>query len=1078
MTLRLEFVERATRRRARRRAYHGRLVDGTRGQAFIGRTAELERLAEAYARATTGESRMVVVAGEAGIGKTRLVEAFTTRVAAAGGRVLTGGCLPLGAGGLPYGPFVEAFRALFRVVEPAALTALLGPSRGELGRLMPEVRPRPDRVDAAASDGRESDGREPAATDERFAQVRLFELVLGVLERLARVSPVLLVVEDLQWADPSTRDLLAFLARNLRDERVHLVATIRTDEPDPRHAFMSYLAELERGERVDRVDLARFDREDLARLLADELGGTADPDLVDRIWTRTGGNPFYAEQVLAATRETSDGELPARLRDVVLARVSAVSDAGQEVLRVASAAGARIDDELLVTVAELPAPVVREALREVVDRRILVSAGVAADPHFVFRHALLREVIHGDLFPGERARHHAGFAMALEARAAERAAGRTGSGPAPSAAELAYHWDAAGDDPRALAATFEAGQAAERGYAFVEAHRHYLRALELCDRTSVAGEVAEATRVEILARAAETAVLIGEYRAAVEYGRQALASVDATADPARAAGLHERQRWYLWEAGDRAAAAAAVAEAERLIPAHPPSAARSRILAHHAGILMMTGHFAESVPIAEEAIATARSVGSSSDEALALGILGWDLALLGRVDDGIERVRAGLSIADELGGAEGIALGATNLAVLLDRVGRTSEALEVAASGWDRARALGVERTYGGLLLAIAAKAALALGRWDEADEFLRLGLARDPVGSPGIRLRIQRGRLDTFRGDLAVASDALGAARAADEAVGGTEDRAALIAALAELAAVQGRATETRAAVTEGLRMAAEGPPDPALASLAAAGLRVEADAAAKARAHRDEAGLEDARRRAQAIIGQVERIAAMLSVPEGVTTAVVEPTRDRVLAALCRAEASRLEERDEPAGWLAVADGFDAIGRPYPAAYARFRAGAGLLRARGSRPDATAALSAARSTAARLGARPLLAEIDLLARQARLDVEGETATAGSEAAGPRVPADRPGGAARDAAAGLDLTAREVEVLRLLSAGWSNQEIANALFISRKTASVHASNIYDKLGAANRVEAAAIAHRLGLDEDVPPPPGSVAAVR
>jgi Predicted ATPase len=694
-------------------------VDGARGQAFIGRTAELERLAGAYARATAGGSGMVIVAGEAGIGKTRLVEALSDRVASIGGRVLAGGCLPLGTGGLPYAPFVEAFRALFRQVDPGALPALLGPSRGELARLMPEVRARPDRLAAEGSGDGRDDGPSRSAPDDRFAQVRLFELVLGVLDRLARVAPLVVVIEDLQWADPSTRDLVAFLVRNLRDERVLLIATIRTDELDRGHTFMGYLAELERGDRVDRVDLARFDRDDLARLVADELGRSPDPELVDRTWERTGGNPFYAEQVLAASRETSGGELPARLRDVVLARVSAVSDAGQEVLRVASAAGARIDDELLVAVAVLPAPVVREALREVVDRRILVRAGGAADPHYAFHHALLQEVIHGELFPGERALHHAGYAAALEARAAARAAGRPNSGPAPTPAELAYHWDAAGDDRRALTATIEAGRAAEQGYAFLEAHRRYLRALELWDRVAAAGD-ASGDRVAILARAAETAMLIGEYRAAVELGQQALDSVDSDADPVRAAALHERQRWYLWEAGDRAAAAAAVAEAERLIPTDPPSAARARILAHHAGILMLSGRFAESVAIAEDAIAVARSVGSRGDEALALGVLGWDLALLGQVDDGIGWVRAGLTIADELGGAEGIALGATNLAVLLDRVGRTADALDVAASGWERARALGVERTYGGLLLAIAAKAAIALGRWDEADKIGR----------------------------------------------------------------------------------------------------------------------------------------------------------------------------------------------------------------------------------------------------------------------------------------------------------------------------------------------------------------------
>ena len=353
------------------------------------------------------------------------------------------------------------------------------------------------------------------------------------------------------------------------------------------------------------------DRDDLVRLVADELGRTPEPDLAARIWERTGGNPFYAEQVLAAARETSDGVLPPRLRDVVLARLAAVSEAGQEVLRVASAAGTRIDDELVTAVAELPPAVVRAALREVVDRRILIAAGGTADPHFVFRHALLQEVIHGDLFPGERARCHAGFAVALEARAADRALGRSGAGPAPTAEELAYHWDAAGDDRRALAATIEAGRAAERVYAWLDAHRHYLRAIELWERVGDAAQPASIDRTELLVRAAETAILIGQYRLAVELGRAAIAGVDPVAEPARAAALHERQRWYLWEAGDRAAAAVALAEAERLIPTRPPSAARARILAHKAGILLFGGRLAESIPVAEEAIAVAREVGSA-----------------------------------------------------------------------------------------------------------------------------------------------------------------------------------------------------------------------------------------------------------------------------------------------------------------------------------------------------------------------------------------------------------------------------------------------------------------------------------
>ncbi|MFL5641027.1 MAG: helix-turn-helix transcriptional regulator [Chloroflexota bacterium] len=1028
-------------------------MDGARGQAFIGRAAELERLVAAYARAAAGDACTVVLAGEAGIGKTRLVEAFARRISAVGGRVMAGGCLPLGAGGLPYGPFVEALRAVVRDVDPGALPALLGPGRAELGRLMPDVRMTVDRGHGVAP-GATTAGDGPSgleATEDRFAQVRLFELILGVLERLARLSPVALIVEDLQWADPSTRDLVAFLVRNVRDERVLLLTTIRTDGSDTGGTFLPYLAELERGDRVDRIDLSRFEREDLMALMTDELGRAPDPELVDRTLERSGGNPFFVEQILAVSNETSPAVLPARLRDVLLARVAAVSETGQEVLRVASAAGGRLDDDLLATVSDLPPSAVRDGLREAIDRRILVSSAGGSEESYVFTHALLREVIEASLLPGERTRLHARYAEALEGRLRDRAAGRRATGPPPTAAEIADHWQAAGDDRRALVAAVEAALAAERAAAFPDAHRRYLTALELWDGVPDAAPALD--RAGVLVRAAETAVLIGEYRAAVGLGERAIALVDASADPARAASLHERQRWYLWEAGDQAAAAAAVDVAERLVPTDPPSAARARILAHRAGLLMLAGRLTDSIPFAEAAVALARAVGSRSDEALALGILGWDMALLGRVDEGVERVRAGLAIADEIGGTEGIALGASNLATLLDRVGRTREALEVAREGWERVHVLGVERTYGGLILAIAAKAAIALGSWDEADDLLRLGLARAPTGQAGLRLRIQRCRLDTFRGHLGAATGVLADAHASD-APAGREDSAPLLAAMVDLAVAEGRVSDARAAVAEGFTLAATGLPDPALASLAATALRLEADLAAVARARRDEESLGDGRARVHAITGQVERIARALGVPGG--SAQAAPTRDRAMAALCRAEAARFDEKDRSSGWGTVAGAFDAIERPYPAAYARYRQGAAILRDRGPRAEAAEVLGLARMTADRLGASPLIAEIDRLARQARLDVVAtERATR----------TDAPGRTAIH-----DLTEREIEVLRLIAAGWSNQEIATELFISRKTASVHASHIFDKLGAANRIDAAAIARRLGIEPGAPPP--------
>ncbi len=292
-------------------------------------------------------------------------------------------------------------------------------------------------------------------------------------------------------------------------------------------------------------------------------------------------------------------------------------------------------------------------------------------------------------------------------------------------------------------------------------------------------------------------------------------------------------------------------------------------------------------------------------------------------------------------------------------------------------------------------------------------------------------------------------------------EDRAAVLAALAEHAAIGGRAIDARDFVDQAFDLTTDGPPDPALAQLAATGLRVEADMAAAARAGRDEVALDEARQRAARVARRVEAIAATLGAA-GTRKGAPAPSRIAAFAVQCRAEAHRVDDSDTAAEWTAVAAAWEAIGRPYPAAAARFRAASATLRDRGPRSEARSALVTARATAAALGADPLLAAIDTLARQARIDVDDVPLTTQATE--------------DDAGADLGLTEREREILTLIAGGWSNQQIADALYISRKTASVHASNIFDKLGASNRAEAGAIALRLGLVDRPPQPPGSAAA--
>ena len=232
---------------------------------FVGRTAELRRLEAAYERAANGGPNTVIVGGEAGIGKSRLIEAFAGHAREAGARVIVGSCLDLGEGGLPYAPFIEALRTLLRETDAGALPALLGPGRAELARLLPEIATRVGPGDASRAAG---------VLPSRLSQARLFELVLGVLERLARAQPVVAVIEDLHWADASTRDLLLFLVRSVRATPVLFVLTARTDEIDRHHPLLPFLAELERRDGVERIDLKPFARDELVAQLT-AIGGAA-----------------------------------------------------------------------------------------------------------------------------------------------------------------------------------------------------------------------------------------------------------------------------------------------------------------------------------------------------------------------------------------------------------------------------------------------------------------------------------------------------------------------------------------------------------------------------------------------------------------------------------------------------------------------------------------------------------------------------------------------------------------------------------------------------------------------------------
>jgi tetratricopeptide (TPR) repeat protein len=464
------------------------------------------------------------------------------------------------------------------------------------------------------------------------SQGRLFTLLLGVVQRLAATAPLLWVMEDLHWADRSTRDLLAYLATALRVGRVLLVGSYRSDEVDRLHPLRGLLGELVRNRRVHRLELPPFTRAELAEQLAG-LGVDPSARLVDEIYARAEGNPFFTEELLLAGAAADPGVLPPSLRDVLLTRVVRLAHRTQQLLRVAAAAGPGASQPLLATVAGLDDQQLLAGLREAVDQQLLLPEP-GAGGGYVFRHALLAEAVYSELLPGERVRLHTALAGALEAGL------EAGDAPASRAARLAYHLAGAGDQPRALTASVQAATAAEGVSAFAEAQLQLERALTLWDRVPDADERAGMDRVELLARCGEAAFAAGSLARAAELVRHALELIDARHQPQRAGLLHEQLARCLRRLIDPGALAEQRLAVQLVAP--QPSVERTRVLGSLARLLVLVDRFAEARGLAEEAVAIAQQFGALPQEANARIALGGALVYGGDADAGLAQLQATL----------------------------------------------------------------------------------------------------------------------------------------------------------------------------------------------------------------------------------------------------------------------------------------------------------------------------------------------------------------------------------------------------------------------------------------------------
>ena len=846
-------------------------------------------MSAAYASAQTGQSQLLLITGQAGIGKTRLVEDLCASATAA--QVLTGESAPLAGTALAYGPFVAA-------LCDHAGWLLEGDQSGDM----------------------------------LTRRHRLFVRVLELLADLAAQAPVLLVLEDLHWADESSRELLDFLAVRLSEQPIMVVATLRDDELGS--SERRWLAELERRPAVLRLRLAPLTPTGIGEIVAHLMPADASADAKAAVITAAEGNPLYARELASAGRAT----VPASITDAVLAKAAGVTAQARALIEQVSVADGGMSHELLAATSTLSEARLLAAARAAVASGLIASSGDG----YCFTHTLIRQVIYAQIIPGERRRLHRRLAGLL--------ADRPGSEPGL----LARHWHLAGCPDRAAAAALLAARHAVSVRAYPEASKNYGLAIELANWLPAAGP-------DLLEEAAKAASWAGDPEQAASWASDAVAQSDAAAPVEKARRL-ERLGRYRWEMGDPTAAAEATELAMVLLEEEQPSQLQARVLAALATRRMLLGQADSALPLAARAVAVAQDTGADAVHAHGLATLGIIKAQHGDLDAGLADLHTAFTLAYRAGSVEDTLRAAANRVYLLYRAGRLAEAIEVAQAGRSAVVTMGAPPTITSGIGNNAAAALFASGRWTEADRLLAELVAESATNFTRY-LQLLQLELAVGRGETERAADLSATLRKSPE-----DPRliGPLHACLAEQALNADDLAGAAVEVIDGLAALAGAALAEEEIRLLAAGARLAADLA-----------LLPSSARPRDIPNGWEQLAATFTEKtRGIVAEHGEGQPDlAAFGAMVAAEDARRLGRDTRATWRVAAEAWRTAGWPHREAYARFREAAAAIKA-GRREQAIRALAACQDLAQELQATPLLTQARDLSQRARLAVRAAVST------------------------------------------------------------------------------------------------------